>query len=435
LFGVGLLAFRSKDQLQATIVDMTCQRLVAAVLVFAISALCQQPPKVVTVPITLDHNRIVIDVFLPLPDGTSKRVRAWVDSGSSELMMSQRIAGLLGPVNCEDQSCNATAPRELTIGGMKILLSDVHNARIPAGFPKDVMVPGMSPEISLPSSLLLSHDVIFDYANREFTIGEPGAVKFKGTPSKAQVNAVGLVQVATRIESENYNLGLDTGAPMSFVSSELLSKWHATHPSWPFMTGAVGTANTFGTPEETEQLVVQLPSLQFGKSTLSQVSLASFPPKLLEGLKQRTGTETVGLLGGDAFRNYRVGIDYTHSTVYLERLTNAQSSDQNVVGLTLRPESDGRYTVVAVVDYKGKPSVPEVKPGDFLLGVDGAPATGATMGQVWSLLGGTPSQTRSLTLERDGKRFTVDALVHPFLAARGSKDHPAKTAVRIPKTK
>ena len=134
------------------------------------------------------------------------------------------------------------------------------------------------------------------------------------------------------------------------------------------------------------------------------------------------------------FRNYRVGIDYAHNTVYLDRLTNAQTSDQNVVGLTLRPEPDGRYTVVAVVDYKGKPSVPDVKPGDVLVGVDGAPATGATLGQVWSLLGGSPGQTRSLTLERDGKRFTVDAPIHRFLTAQGIRD-PPQAVQKIPKRK
>src|SRR5712672_2011920 len=39
-------------------------------------ALPSQPePKSVTVPVTLDHNRVVIDVYLPLADGSSKRVR------------------------------------------------------------------------------------------------------------------------------------------------------------------------------------------------------------------------------------------------------------------------------------------------------------------------------------------------------------------------
>jgi hypothetical protein len=318
---------------------------------------------------------------------------------------------------------------------MKLSLAEIHTAHVPADGPKDAMIAGMSPEITLPSTVLRHNDVVFDYANREFTIGEPGTVKFKGKLSKVQVNAVGLVRVATRIEDQPYNLVLDTGASMSFISSELLSKWHTAHPAWPSMTGAVGAANVFGTPEGTERFVLQLPSLRYGTSTLNQVSLASFSANLLEKFRQRTGADTVGLLGGDAFRNYRVGIDYAHSTVYLDRLTNAQPSDPNVVGLTLRPDPDGRYTVVAVVDYKGNSSVPEVKPGDVLLGVDGAPATGATLGQVWSLLGGSPGQTRSLILERDGKRFTVDAPIRRFLAAQGIKDPPAGTVQKIPKKK
>ena len=90
---------------------------------------------------------------------------------------------------------------------------------------------------------------------------------------------------------------------------------------------------------------------------------------------------------------------------------------------------------MAVVDYKGKPSLPDVKPDDILLGVDGAPATGAIMGQVWSLFGGSPGQTRPLTLEREGKRFTVDAPVHRFLAAPAKESPTTKITQRVTKNK
>jgi len=87
------------------------------------------------------------------------------------------------------------------------------------------------------------------------------------------------------------------------------------------------------------------------------------------------------------------------------------------------------------VDYNGKPSVADVKPGDVLLGMDGAPVTGATMGQVWSLLSGTPGQTRALTLDREGKRFTIDATVRRFLTEKSSKDHATKTTQKVSKKK
>jgi len=89
--------------------------MLVAVLMPAFVAFPQERPKPVTVPITLDHNRIVIDVYLPLSDGTSKRVRAWVDTGNSDMMMSQRIASLFGSVNCDDKVCNATPPSEVVI--------------------------------------------------------------------------------------------------------------------------------------------------------------------------------------------------------------------------------------------------------------------------------------------------------------------------------
>jgi C-terminal processing protease CtpA/Prc len=90
-------------------------------------------------------------------------------------------------------------------------------------------------------------------------------------------------------------------------------------------------------------------------------------------------------------------------------------SDMNAVGLTLRPESDGRYTILSVIEVDGKPAVSGVKAGDVLLGVDGAPVAGATMGQVWSLLGGDPGQVRKLVVERGKERMTVEATVQRFL--------------------
>jgi C-terminal processing protease CtpA/Prc len=41
----------------------------------------------------------------------------------------------------------------------------------------------------------------------------------------------------------------------------------------------------------------------------------------------------------------------------------------------------------------------------------------STLGQVWSLLEGTPGQERRLTIERGGKQFTVTATVQHFLGA------------------
>jgi S1-C subfamily serine protease len=134
--------------------------------------------------------------------------------------------------------------------------------------------------------------------------------------------------------------------------------------------------------------------------------------------RQRAGAETSGLIGGSALLNYRAGIDYAHATVYFDERGSYAAPGIDVVGLTLRPELDGRYTVIGVPEYQGKPAVPDVKAGDVLISIDKVPAKGGTMGQIWSLLGGSPGDTRVLKLEREGKPFSVNATVRRFLPAK-----------------
>lgn len=391
-----------------------------------------QAPKSVTVPITLDHNRVIIDVYLPLKDGSTKRVRAWVVSAQSAMMMSQRMASLFGAVHCESSACTGPAPSEMLVGGMRIPLSALRTVQVPSGIPNEVMVPGMGAEISLPASILRNYDVVFDYANRQFTIGNPGAVSFKGSNTKIQIDSTGLVQVSGKIDGQEYSFRFDTGASMSFIESDQQTKWHGAHPAWPYMKGSVGPANMFGTPDETERELLRISPLQIGSSTLQDVLIANLSSSTWKEFHEEPGPSTAGLLGGDALRNYRVGIDYAHGLLYLEQIAQAVPPGTDVVPITLHPEPDGRYTVLAIVDYEGKAGVPNVKAGDVLLGVDGAPVTGATLGQVWSLLGGTPGQNRTLTFERDGKRFTVATPVRRFLpaASKTPRKSPRRNAHR-----
>src|SRR6266496_1927471 len=107
-------------------------------LILAVAAAAQTAPKSATVPVTLDHNRIIIDVSLPLPDGTQKRVRAWVDNGNTDVWLSERVAKLMAlqptPTFKEAKSFGATvrdfqAPKEIVVGGMKISFAGVKEAK------------------------------------------------------------------------------------------------------------------------------------------------------------------------------------------------------------------------------------------------------------------------------------------------------------------
>jgi hypothetical protein len=391
-------------------------------------AASQPQPKSVTVPVTMDHNRVVIDVYLLLADGSTKRVRAWVDTGNPDLWMSRRVATLMGlSIDCSEKTCSATGPlHEIVIGGMKISFAGLKQAKImvKSDQVQDVMIPGMSAEINIPSTVLRNYAVVVNFPDREFTIGAPESVKFNGMSGKIFVNPEnGLVQVPSKIDNKSYNLGLDVGASISFLSRGIFDKLTASHPQWPRMTGAVGPANMWGMNDEPQWKLLRLERLQYGPQFLSGTVMVSTPPDASEFIEKRAGITTAGLLGSNALLNFRVGIDYTHKMSYFEIGSTFKAPDFDVIGLTLRPEIDGRFTVIGVADFDGKPSVPEVQPGDLLISVDNIPVSGSTMGQVWSMLEGMSDQERKLTIERSGKQFTAAAKVQHFLGEPPEEDN------------
>jgi PDZ domain len=383
----------------------------------------QSEQNSVTVPAAIDHNRVVINADIALPNGATERVHAWVDNGDPDLYLSRRLATLLGlAVSCDDKQCSAPPPPEMTVGGMKIPLTGLKRAKIPLKpvNAASVLAPGMNVEITLPSSILRHYDVLLDFPGRRFLIGAPGTIHFRGPSGKVQLNAEnGLIQVPSQIENKKYNLALDVGASFSFLSAELFDKLAVAHPDWPHMTGAVGSANMWGLEEEPKWEVMRVDRVQYGPLFLARVPVVSFPKDRMDFFAKRASMPTAGLLGSNALLNYRIGIDYAHSTVYFEFGRTFNFPEFDVIGLTLRPEDDGRFTILGVADFDGKPSVPQgadgVQPGDRLVAVDGIPVLGSTMGQVWNMLGGTPGQERKLTIERGGRQFNVAAMVQHFL--------------------
>ncbi|MFZ0758721.1 MAG: hypothetical protein WAM69_02125 [Candidatus Sulfotelmatobacter sp.] len=408
-----------------------------SVLVFCTAAVAQSTAKLAsqpelkstTVPITLDHNRVVVDVNVLLHDGTTQRVHAWVDNGTSDLWISKSLAALLRlTIVCNGQECGAVstkgaAPIQIMIGGLKVALPLTAGIKFP-GFAlpaaASTVAPGISAQIRIPSTVLRNYDILIDFPDDQLTIAQPGVLKFNGVETKVIVNPEsGLIQVPSKIDEKRYNLALDLGSSISFLADELFDKLTAVHPDWAQMTGAVGPANLWGLPGEPNWKLMRLGRLQYGPLYLTSVPFVRFSAPALATFEKRAGVPSAGLLGSEALLNYRVGLDYAHATVYFDigRLSNVPDFD--VVGVILRPEDDGRFTILGVADYEGKPSVPEgadgIQAGDHLVAVDGIPILDSSMGAVWSMLGGSLGKERVLSLERGGKRFTVAAKVQHFL--------------------
>jgi hypothetical protein len=414
---------------------------IAVLLALTTAAVAQKPPgpteepeqKSVTVPIALDHNRIITDAYLVLPNGTTQRVHAWIDTGNPDLHLSRRLATLLGlAVRCGEQACASAAPREISIGNMRISLSTVKEATIPLkpGAGESFMFPGMSAEITIPSSVLRNYDLLINYPGHELSIAQPGSLKFQGVKQKMLINATnGLIQIPSKIENKKYNLALDLGSSISFLAEEVFDKLANGHSDWPHMSGAVGPANICGSDDEVKRRLMRVERLQFGPLYLTNVALAAFEKDETASFEKRAGIATAGLLGADALLNYRVGLDYAHSTVYYDIGRTFIFPEFDVAGLILRPEVDGKFTIVGIADYDGNASIPPgqdgVQVGDHLVAVDGIPVSNSTMGQVWSSLGGEPGKERTLSVERGGRQFIVVAKVRRFL--REKEDNDATT--------
>lgn len=402
------------------IAAIACGFLMICGVVVAQSTAAASQPHVVTVPAVIDHNRVVINAEVSLPGGSAQAVRTWVDNGNPDLYLSRRLATLLGlQVTCGDKECSSPPPKEILIGGLPIPLDGIKEAKIPlrpvnaAG----VLALGMNAEINLPSTVLRHYDVLVDFPGHKFSIGTPGTIHFQGSSSKVLINAQnGLIEVPSSIEKKKYNLGLDLGACISFLADELFEKLAAAHPDWPHMTGAVGSANMWGAEEETRWKVMRVDRVQHGPLFLTDVAVVALPNPIMDFVEKRAGIPTSGIIGSNLLQNYRVGLDYAKSMVYFDigRLFNFPDFD--VIGVVLRPEDDGRYTILGVPQFEGKASVEGAQAGDSLIAVDGIPVHGSTMGQVWSMLGGTPGQERELTIERGRRTFTVAAKVQHFLA-------------------
>ena len=399
------------------------------VVVLSTSCPQEEAARSVTVPFVLDHNRMLVDAEVQRADGSWRPARLWVDTGNPELFLSEDLAHDLGlDLNARQGTADTgtgqfevTAPQGLRLGGMPL--------RLEGATTKVLLEPRwlfatMHVDGNLPAKVLHRYHVVFDYPRSELTIAEPGSVAPRGERCTADVHpTTGIVQIDAEIDGESMSFALDNGASYSFASEGLVSRIAERNASWPRRSGAVGCANIWGWwPDEPTWPIVRLPEIRCcGSVRLADVGMVGLPDFLPndtsvgEWYSQKTARPVAGFLGPNAFRAFRVEVDYANGAVYFERGAELDGHDMDIVGLTLRPRPDGAYVVIGVAAMNGARTVDGVENGDILLEVQGLEVTGSTMGTVVDALRGAPGDTRTLVLERHGERITVQATVQRLL--------------------
>jgi hypothetical protein len=135
--------------------------------------------------------------------------------------------------------------------------------------------------------------------------------------------------------------------------------------------------------------------------------------ELFDWYSQKNAVPVIGWLGGNVLKSFRLTIDYPNRMMYWREQAGPDAHDLDQVGLTLRSEA-GAYVVAAIAAKNGAPSVDGVLTGDHLIRVGGLDLRTATWGAIYDAMHGTAGESRTLVLERDGKRFAVTVKVTGF---------------------
>ena len=366
-------------------------------------------PASVTVPFEMDHNRMFVEVEFLRPDGTVRKARAWMDTGNEALVLQEPLARELGyDVPAGEAGTWVLLPKA---PGLRLDGWPLDSADVPAGVLRGPRVrPGLLVEAQLPASLFRKCHVILDYPARRLTVARPGALKPRGVPVPCRVNdKTGLFLVEAIADGEILALGVDNGSSYTWVSDTLTKAWSGRHPDRPYAVGAAGAANFFGFDFESEGTLMRLPELRIGGVRAPGVGVLGASQGLFEWYSKKSAGPVKGFIGANVLKGFRVEIDFPARTTYWEAGPAADSFDLDIVGLTLRPDADGGYTVAGVVVKDGRRAVEDVRPGDRLVRVDALDTAGAAMGAVVDAMRGTPGMTRTLVLEREGKPFVVKA--------------------------
>lgn len=367
-----------------------------------------------TVPMALDHDRMTVEVEMQKSDGTWKKVRAWVDTGGTAVIVAEPLARELGVELPAMPDGKQTVATKIPVPALRLggVLLDVAGMTITARLGRFAM-PGIEAECVLPARCLRRLHVVFDYPARALTVAKPGVLTPHGTAVPCRVNPeTGLFMVEATIDGEKVALGVDTGSAGTWVSDKLTSAWLARHPEWPHAQGAAGSTNFFGFPFEAKGVLLCLPALAVGTVGLNrEMAVLGLDPELFDWYSRKSAAPVAGFLGAEALAGCRLEVDFPGQKTWWLPGPPDSARDLDMVGLTLRPEGDGSYVVAGVVSRCGQATVPGVEPGDRLLKVDGLEVTGASMGRVVAALRGRPGDARLLQLERQGKTFIVRATV------------------------
>ena len=394
-------------------------------------------PASATVPFRLDDNRIFVEVSFVKPDGSERKVLAFVNMGAGALTLSNALYRELAPMPgkplhmkfgaMDIATDGATVQPESLANSLTISFSSSEpNAEEMARRPGGLMASFADPlavEAILPPGLLQHFQVAYDYAAKTMTLAAPGTQKPEGIAVPIRIDPkTGFAMVDADIGGARHVFVLDNGGSYGAVRS--IAPFVAHHPDWLRSVGGIGEANYLMDGSETGAPVAKLRGAALGPLHLDELGVVQIGGGgLLAGYvsdlfwdriySAKAGEPVEGWIAGNTLKSFRFTVDYPNRMTYWLQQAPLDTDDLDQVGITLA-HIKGVTTVAGIAQRDGRPTVTGVEPGDVLLKIGDTPTAGATRGELLAALHGKPGEIKHLALERDGKAVTVDAPVTAF---------------------
>lgn len=374
-------------------------------------------PVSVTVPATLDNNRMFVELAFRRPDGRTRMALAWVNMGMGGLSLAPGLCDELGHQSAVSFS----------IGGMPVTV-DAKGVLSASAEDFAQQLGPMPVEATLPAGVLRQFRVTLDYQGHSLTLSRPSNAPASGVAVPIQVSeGTGLISVDARIDGQVYPVVIDSGGGYSWWHGDVVRAWLVPYPDRFRAEGAVGQSNQAMVDQAFEQqgTIVRVPVITLGQLQLHDVGLLGSGPAHGGVVGRMIGRlfwnawgrgapgPVVGWLGGNVLHNYRLTIDYRNHVTYWVQTAAAEIDELNSIGISLT-HTPTNYLIGGLVRRGGAPSVQDVKVGDTLTAIDGQATASMTRGAIIGALHGNPGDQHRLTLDRSGRTISTDAVVSAY---------------------
>lgn len=381
--------------------------LCAAALVISESQVNDKNQPVAEIPFEVAFRGVA---FVPAKVNASAPMQFLIDTGGAGTHVDQEVAKKLG-LEMERGVASASGNAQLEVGvirSARTQVGDVQYAGQLIASPLAHLEPifGRKLDGILGSEWMRSYVVELDYIKSRMRLYDPSKFNYSGkgrTLPLTFFNGIPFIEMEVSLPNNKVLRGsflVDTagGWMAVHVYNTIANREHLLDGLTSLPETGVGIGGT------TQRVAARGTSLSIGPYRMPR-PIVKFTEDA-SGL--RANPDSVGLVGMEVFRKFKVTFDYSRKVVHLEpnNLFNEPFVyDANGLRLRAPAPSFSPPSVVGIRDFSPA-KIAGILPGDVITKLNGRDTTGFSLEAIRETLQ-IPDRSNTLTLLRDGKEFQV----------------------------